>query len=90
MKVEIFRLTGEPISVEVRDGGTVRDVFSAPESGKVLGRTDCSLLDAAEDAYGGIEGLGTLRVGGSSATLDSPVRPGATILIIPKVEGGRH
>ena len=38
--------------------------------------------------YGGIAGLGTLRVNGASATLDTPVRAGATILIIPKVEGG--
>ena len=38
MRVEIFRLTGEPISVEVRENGTVKDVFSHPDSGKVLGR----------------------------------------------------
>jgi molybdopterin converting factor small subunit len=38
--------------------------------------------------YGSIAQLGTLRVNGASATLDTPVRAGATILIIPKVEGG--
>ena len=87
MRVEIFRLTGEPITVDVRENGTVKDVFSHPESGKVLGR-DGTLMEAAEEMYGGIAGLGTLRVNGTSATLDTPVRAGATILIIPKVEGG--
>ena len=53
----------------------------------MLGR-DGSLMEAAEELYGGIAGLGTLRVNGASATLDTPVRAGATILIIPKVEGG--
>jgi len=88
MRVEIFRLTGEPISVEVRENGTVKDVFSHPDSGKVLGR-EGTLMEAAEEQYGGIAGLGTLRVNGASATLDTSVRAGATILIIPKVEGGR-
>ena len=88
MKVEIFRLSGEPVSVEVRENGTVKDAFSAPESGKVVGRPEQNLLDAAEDAYGGISQLGTLRVNGASATLDTQVRAGATILIIPKVDGG--
>ena len=88
MKVEIFRLAGEPIQVEVQDGGTVKDVFSAEGSGKVLGQ-DGNLLDAAEDHYGGIDRLGNLRVNGAAATLDTPVEAGATILIIPKVEGGQ-
>jgi len=88
MRVEIFRLTGEPISVEVRENGTVKDVFSHPDSGKVLGR-EGTLMEAAEEMYGGISGLGTLRVNGASATLDTAVRAGSTILIIPKVEGGR-
>jgi len=87
VKVEIFRLAGLPISVEVRDGGTVRDVFSAPESGKVVGH-EGTLLDAAQEFYGGVDGLGTLRVNGAAASLDTPVEPGSTILIIPKVEGG--
>ena len=87
MRVEIFRLTGEPVSVDVRENGTVKDAFSHPESGKVLGR-DGSLMEAAEEMYGSIAQLGTLRVNGASATLDTPVRAGATILIIPKVEGG--
>lgn len=87
MRVEIFRLTGEPVSIEVTDNGTVRDVFSAEGSGKVLGQ-EGNLLDAAEEMYGGIAQMGTLRVNGASATLDTPVRAGATILIIPKVEGG--
>ena len=88
MRVEIFRLTGEPVSIEVKENGTVRDVFSAEGSGKVLGR-DGTLLEAAEDQFGGVAQLGTLRVNGASATLDTPVRAGATVLIIPKVEGGR-
>ena len=87
MKVEIFRLTGQPVRIEVHGTGTVRDVFSHPDSGKVLGR-EGSLIEAAEDAYGSIEGLGTLRVNGAGATLDTPVTDGATILLIPKVEGG--
>lgn len=88
MRVDIFRLTGEPVSIEVRDNGTVRDVFSAEGSGKVLGQ-EGNLLEAAEEMYGGIAQMGTLRVNGASATLDTPVKAGATILIIPKVEGGQ-
>lgn len=87
MKVEIFRLTGQPVTIEVVENGTVRDVFSSPDSGKVIGR-DGPLLKAAEDSYGSIQALGTLRVNGSAATLDTPVTAGSTILIIPKVEGG--
>ena len=87
MKVEIFRLTGEPVTIDVQENGTIRDVFSHPESGKVIGR-EGSLLEAAEEAYGSIETLGTLRVNGSAATLDTIVSAGSTILIIPKVEGG--
>ncbi len=88
MKVEIFRLTGEPVSIEVQENGTIRDVFSHPDSGKVIGK-DGSLLKAAENTYGSIEALGNLRVNGSAATLDTPVTTGATILIVPKVEGGK-
>ena len=88
MKVEIFRVTGEPITVEVQEHGTVKDAFSVPDSAKVIGR-DGTLLEAANDVYGGIAGLGTIRVNGSAANLDTPVQEGATILIIPKVEGGR-
>ena len=42
----------------------------------------------ANERYGGVEGLGNLRGNGSAATLDTVVREGQTILIIPKVEGG--
>ena len=87
MKVEIFRLTGQPVTIEVEENGTVRDVFSSPESGKVIGR-EGSLLETAEETYGSIEAMGNLRVNGSAATLDTPVSAGSTILIIPKVEGG--
>ena len=87
MRVEIFRLTGQPVTIDVEENGTVKDVFSHPESGKVIGR-EGSLLEAAEEAYGSIQALGNLRVNGSAATLDTPVTAGATILIIPKVEGG--
>jgi len=89
MKVEIFRVTGEPIVVEVHENGTVKDAFSVAGSGKVIGREEATLLEAANELYGGIAGLGTLRVNGSAANLDTPVQEGATILIIPKVEGGR-
>jgi len=87
MKVEIFRLTGQPVTIDVEENGTVRDVFSNPESGKVIGR-EGSLLEAAEETYGSIQALGNLRVNGAAATLDTPVTAGSTILIIPKVEGG--
>jgi molybdopterin converting factor small subunit len=87
MKVEIFRLAGEPVTIEVSENGTVRDVFSHPDSGKAV-RREGTLLEAAEYVYGSIENLGTLRVNGSAATLDTPVTAGSTILIIPKVEGG--
>lgn len=46
-KAEIFRLAGEPIQVEVRDGGTVKDVFAVFGSGKVLGQ-DSTLMAAAD------------------------------------------
>jgi len=39
----------------------VRDVFSHPDSGKVLSR-EGNLLKAAEELYGSLEQLGTLRV----------------------------
>jgi len=87
MKVEIFRLTGQPVTIEVEESGTVRDVFSHPDSGKAIGR-EGSLLKAAQEVYGSVEALGTLRVNGAAATLDTPVSEGATILLIPKVEGG--
>lgn len=88
MKVEIFRLTGEPVTIEVQENGTIRDVFSHPESGKVIGK-EGTLLEAAEQTYGSIETLGNLRVNGSAATLDTKVTAGSTILIVPKVEGGK-
>jgi len=88
MRVEIFRLAGEPITIEVQEGATVKDVFSQPGTGKVVGH-DGNLLEAANELYGGIDGLGTLRVNSAPATLDTAVQPGATILIIPRVEGGR-
>ena len=87
MRVEIFRLTGQPVALEVQEPGTVRDVFSHPDSGKVLGR-EGDLLTAAQELYGALDQLGNLRVNGSAATLETPVTAGATILIIPKVEGG--
>ena len=87
MKVEIYRLASEPVTLEVSDGSTVRDIFSHPSSGKAIGR-EGSLLDEAEEAYGSIEALGNIRVNGLSANLDSSVPDGATILIIPKVQGG--
>jgi molybdopterin converting factor small subunit len=87
MKVEIFRLTGSPLSLDVQDNTTVRSVFAHPDSGKVIGK-EGSLIEAAERSYGSVAAMGNLRVNGFPATLDTPVTPGATILIIPKVEGG--
>ena len=88
MKVEIFRLTNEAVTLEVRHNGTVREAFSHPESGKVINH-EGSLLEAAEEAYGCVEKLGSIRVNGVSANLDTIVPEGATIMIIPKVEGGK-
>ena len=89
MKVEIFRLAGSPISIEVTEGATVREVLEAPEGGKALGREGVSLMDAALELYGSIDRLGSFRVNGAPADLSTPVSEGATLLIIPKVEGGQ-
>ena len=90
MKVEIFRLASDPIVIEVAgNSATVKQVLSAPGSGKVLGEEDRTLMEVANERHGGIDGLGNLRVNGSAATLDTIVRENDTILIIPKVEGGR-
>ena len=86
--VEVFRVTGSPVKLQVEEEATVRDVLSTPESGQTINQPEMSLLEAARKYYGSIEALGTLRVNGSPATLDTKVTPGATILIIPKIEGG--
>ena len=89
MKVELFRMASEPMVIEVEgESATVKQVLSAPGSGKVLGEPERTLLDVANERYGGVDGLGNLRVNGSAATLETEVREGQTILIIPKVEGG--
>ena len=89
MKVELFRMASEPITIEVAgDSATVKQVLSAPGSGKVLGEDERTLIEVANERYGGVEGLGNLRVNGSAATMDTVVHPSQTILIIPKVEGG--
>ena len=90
MKVELIRLSADPITIEVAgDSATVKQVLSAPHSGKVLGEDNRTLLDVANERYGSVDGLGNLRVNGSAATLETVVHEGDTILIIPKVEGGR-
>ena len=90
MKVELFRMASEPITIEVEgDEATIKQILSAPGSGKVLGEDERTLIDVANERYGGVAGLGNLRVNGSAATLDTIVHEGQTILIIPKVEGGR-
>ena len=92
MRVELFRMASEPITIEVEgDEATIKQVLSAPGSGKVLGEDERTLIEVAQERYGanGVDGLGSLRVNGSAATLDTVVREGQTILIIPKVEGGR-
>ena len=91
MKVELFRMASEPITIEVEgEEATIKQVLSAPGSGKVFGEEDRSLIDVANERYGGVAGLGSLRVNGSAATLDTVVHEGETILVIPKVEGGLH
>jgi len=90
MKVELFRMAAEPVMIEVEgEEATVKQVLTAPGSGRVLGEEDRSLLELAQERYGSIEGLGNLRVNGSAATLETVVHEGQTILIIPKVEGGK-
>ena len=89
MQVEIFRLASQPIRIEVKDGASVRDVLDAPGSGKAVGRDDITLAEAAAEMYGSVDRLGSFRVDGAPAELDTPVPAGATLLIIPKVEGGR-
>lgn len=86
--VEVFRVTGSPVKLQVRKESTARDVLSAPESGRTINQPDMSLLEAARKYYGSIEALGTFRVNGGPATLDTKVTPGAVVLIIPKIEGG--
>ena len=89
MKVELFRMASEPLTIEIEgEEATVKQVLSAPGSGKVMGQEDKTLIDVANERHGGVEGLGTLRVNGSAATLDTVVHEGETILIIPRVEGG--
>jgi molybdopterin converting factor small subunit len=89
MKVELFRMASEPMVIEVEGTeATIKQVLSAPGSGKVLGEPERTLLDVANERYNGVEGLGNLRVNGSAATLETEVHEGQTILIIPKVEGG--
>ena len=92
MKVELFRMASEPITIEVEgEEATIKQVLSAPGSGKVMGEDQRTLVEVAQERYGGngVDGLGNLRVNGSAATLDTVVHEGQTILIIPKVEGGR-
>ena len=90
MKVELFRMASEPMTIEVEgEEATIKQILSAPGSGKVLGEEERTLIDAAQERYGGVEGLGNLRVNGSAATLETVVHEGQTILIIPKVEGGK-
>ena len=87
MKIEIFRLASQPVVVEVSGKGTVRDALEAPDSARAIGR-EGTLMDAAVEVYGSVERLGSFRVNGAPADLDTPVVEGATLLIIPKVEGG--
>ena len=72
MKVELYRLSAEPITVEVEADATVKQVLSAPGTGAVLGDEDHSLLEAAERRYGGLDQLGTLRVNGSRTAFCVP------------------
>ena len=88
MQVEIFRLASQPVRIEVKEGASVRDVLDAPGSGQAIGREGVSLAEAAEEMYGSVERLGSFRVDGVPAGLDTPVPAGATLLIVPKVEGG--
>ena len=75
-----------PLTVEARESGTVQDAFSSPSSGKLLGH-EGTLMEAAEEFYGGFARLGTLWVNGVSVALDTPVSEGAAIFIIPNLDG---
>ena len=53
MRVELFRMASEPVTIEVEgDEATVKQVLSAPGSGKVLGEPERTLLDVAGERYG--------------------------------------
>ena len=48
MKVELFRMASEPITIEVEgEEATIKQVLSAPGSGKVLGEEEKTLIDVA-------------------------------------------
>ena len=88
MKVEIFRLASQPVTLEVDgDEASIKTLFSSPGSGAVLGNPDLTFMQVANER-GGLSAIGNLRVNGVAATLDTVVKEGDTILLIPAVEGG--
>ena len=85
-RVEIYRLASNPVTVEVEEPGTVRDVFSQPGTGEVMGYEGKTLMQVIEEE--GLSSLGSIRVDGAPADLDTPVEAGSVILLVPEVEGG--
>ena len=89
MKVEIFRLSGQPVEIEVPEGSTITQLFDVPGSGVAIGRPEMTLAEAANEVYGSVFGLGSIRVNGENASLTTLIPAGASVFLIPKVEGGK-
>lgn len=89
MKVEVMRIGGDPITVQLDcDETSVKSVFSVEGSGRVLGYNSLSLVAAAREQYGTVEAMGQIRINGNEGNLGSVVRDGDIIIIVPKVQGG--
>lgn len=93
MKIELFKLTSDPLTVviEGKDAATVKDVLSQPGTGKLLDKAyeEDTLLQALEDTSTLIGNLGELRVNGAVATLDTDVKDSDIIMFVQRVDGGR-
>ena len=92
MRVEISRVgSGDPMVIFVDgDETTVKAVFSAATTGRLLNHPELSLVEAARISFGNdLSNLGNLRVCGDNANLDTVVHDGDTIFIVPKIDGGR-
>ena len=91
MNVQIYRAAGSAVSLHVdapQGELSVKSIFSAPGSGEVLGDASKTLAEVAIAKFGSVANLGTIRVNGVRATLDTMCPDQGTIMIFPKVEGG--
>ena len=89
MKVEIYRVAGQAIvQLEVGEHGIVADVLAHPDSGQAIG-VEGSLMEDCQSEGVSLDTLGTFRVNGQVADLNTPVTEGCTLMIIPAVKGGK-